>query len=111
MRTVVADMSKAVYDSVTDVMYFNLGMARFTDEEEVAPGIHVLYAFDGHRLGTVSGVEIEYFAERFGDAEAIDIPADSPFVLRIPAGIRSAIMQPEDASVWAGIQDANSLCE
>lgn len=84
MKTVFADMGKTVYDPTTDVMYFGLGSARFTDEEEVAPGIHVLYAYDGKRLDDIVGIEIEYFEERFSDTNRIEIPVSIPFVLELP---------------------------
>lgn len=84
MRTVMVDMRQSVYDPATDVMYFGLGSSRFTDEEEVAPGIHVLYAFDGKRLDDIVGVEIEYYEERFGGKDRIEIPISVPFVLELP---------------------------
>ena len=87
MKTVIADMSRSVYDPATDVMFFGLGSSRFTDEEEVAPGIHVLYAYDGKRLEEIVGIEIEYFEERFGDAERIEIPVSVPFVLELPLAL------------------------
>lgn len=80
MKSVIADSSKTIYDDVTDVMYVGLGESHFTDEEEVAPGIHVLYAFDGTRTDRIVGVEIEYFKERFGDhPHLIEIPVGNPF--------------------------------
>lgn len=80
MKSVSADNSKTIYDDITDVMYVGLGESKFTDEEEVAPGIHVLYAFDEGRTDRVVGVEIEYFKERFGDNPGhITIPVDHPF--------------------------------
>lgn len=87
MRSVAVDMSRSVYDPATDVMYFGLGQSRFTDEEEVAPGIHVLYAYDGKRLDEIVAVEIEYFEERFGDAERIEIPVAVPFALELPLAL------------------------
>lgn len=84
MKTVVVDMKRSVYDPATDVMYFGLGSSRFTDEEEVAPGIHVLYAYDGKRLDDIVGVEIEYFEERFGNEARIEIPVSVPFALELP---------------------------
>ncbi len=84
MKTVVIDSGKLIYDPTTDVMYFGLGQSRFTDEEEVAPGIHVLYAYDGKRLDDVVAVEIEYFNERFGNAKRIEIPGSTPFELELP---------------------------
>lgn len=85
MVPVRADASKLIYDDATDVAYFPLGVSRFTDEEEVGPGIHVLYAFDGRRTGDVVGVEIEYFKERFPTLPtSITIDANNPFTLIIP---------------------------
>ena len=84
MRTVRADMGRSVYDPATDVMYFGLGSSRFTDEEEVAPGIHVLYAYNGKRLDEIVAIEIEYFEERFGGTDRILIPVSSPFMLELP---------------------------
>ena len=84
MRTVFADSSKTVYDKATDVMYVKLGESKFTDEEEVAPGIHVLYAYDRGRTDNVVGVEIEYFKERFGCIPAdIEVRSENPFSLLI----------------------------
>ena len=88
MRSVAADMSRSVYDPAADVMYFSLGSSRFTDEEEVAPGIHVLYAYDGARLDEIVGIEIEYFEERFGSAERIEIPVSAPFFLELPLAVK-----------------------
>lgn len=87
MRTVAVDMNRSVYDPATDVMYFGLGQSRFTDEEEVAPGIHVLYAYDGKRLDEVVAVEIECFEERFGGVSRIEIPVSAPFALEIPLAL------------------------
>ena len=85
MVPVTADISKLVYDDATDVAYIPLGNSRFTDEEEVGPGIHVLYAYDGERKNDVVGVEIEYFKERFPNLPAsVEIDAKNPFTLIIP---------------------------
>lgn len=86
MRPVTADIASCLYDDATDVFYVPLGRSRFTDEEEVGPGIHVLYEFDGERTDKVVGVEIEYFKERFSDLPAsIEIDAEHPFTLIIPS--------------------------
>ena len=70
-----------LYDDITDVMFFRLGESRFTSEEEVLPGVHVLYEYDNGRKPNVVAVEIEYFKERFGDRTTLDIPALTPFTL------------------------------
>lgn len=75
--------SMALYNDITDVMYFRLGESRFTSEEEVMPGVHVLYEYDNGRKNSVIGVEIEYFKERFGNETALDIPAAMPFTLSL----------------------------
>ena len=72
-----------VYDDITDVMFFALGESRFTSEEEVMPGVHVLYEYDGGVRPNVIAVEIEYFKERFGNKTSLDIPAAMPFTLSL----------------------------
>lgn len=84
MKTVLADINKSVYDPATDVMSFALGTSRYTDEEEVSPGIHVLYAYDNGRLDEVVGVEVEYYLERFGDMDRIEILVGTSWVLCVP---------------------------
>lgn len=85
MKPVTANIAACVYDDATDVIYIPLGESRYTDEEEVGPGIHVLYAYDGKRTDQVVGVEIEFFKERFNDLPAsIEIDAQRPFTLIIP---------------------------
>lgn len=71
----------SIYDDITDVMFFQLGELKTTSEEEVLPGIHVLYEYDKDVVDNVVAVEIEYFNERFSNSESIDIPAKTPFVL------------------------------
>ena len=85
MTTVKANTERTVYDEASDVLFVGIGESRFTDEDEVAPGIHVLYAYDGGRLDDVVAVEIEYFKERFVDSDEILIPARIPFRLAVPA--------------------------
>lgn len=84
MTVMNARLSDAIYDDATDVMYIPLGNSRFTDEEEVAPGVHVLYAFEGSRLDKVVAVEIEDYASRYGSGSVvIDIPSVNPFSLSL----------------------------
>lgn len=75
--------SAAMYDDITDVMFFKLGESRFTAEDEVLPGIHVLYEYDGERKPTVIAVEIESFKERFEKESTLYIPAVNPFTLSL----------------------------
>ena len=72
-----------LYDDITDVMFFGLGESRFTSEEEVLPGVHVLYEYDNGRKENVVAVEIECFRERYSNSPAIDIPASTPFTLSL----------------------------
>ena len=73
--------SSTIYDDITDVMFFRLGESQFTSEEEVMPGVHVLYEYDGRVIPNVIAVEIEYFKERFDGKSSLDIPAAKPFTL------------------------------
>lgn len=61
-----AKMADAIYDDATDVMYFPIGESKYTDEEEISPGVHLLYAYDTRRTGEIVGVEIEGFRRRYG---------------------------------------------
>lgn len=74
----------AIYDASTDVMYFGIDKARYTDEYEVAPGIHVLYAYDTQRTNNIVGVEIEYFSERYREKRSISVSGLTPFELVFP---------------------------
>ena len=71
----------SLYDDITDVMFFRLGDSQFTSEEEVLPGVHVLYEYDGEVRPNVVAVEIEYFKERFDGHSSLEIPAARPFTL------------------------------
>lgn len=59
MTTLNAKMADAIYDDATDVMYFPIGESKYTDEEEVSPGVHLLYAYDTRRTDEIVGIEIE----------------------------------------------------
>lgn len=61
-----AKMADAIYDDATDVMYFPIGKSKYTDEEEISPGVHLLYAYDTRRTDEIVGVEIEGFRRRHG---------------------------------------------
>lgn len=73
--------AKTLYDPNTDVLYVGFGESQFTDEEEVSPGIHVLYAYDGKRLNDIVAIEIEYFKERFANSGDISLAPQKPFLL------------------------------
>lgn len=62
-----ARFDDAVYDDATDVMFFRLGDAPYYDEEEVCPGVHLLYAYDTERRSDIVGIEIEGFRSKYGE--------------------------------------------
>lgn len=79
-----ARFDDAVYDDATDVMFFRLGNAPFSDEEEVCPGIHLLYAYDTKRRSEIIGVEIEGFRRRYGpNPSSIDLSPKYPLELAL----------------------------
>jgi len=86
MKTIRVSKEHLVYDDSTDVLYIGLADPAISDEEEVLPGVHVLYRYGHGRLDDIIAVEIEYFKERYKDLPAkIEIPLKKPLVLEVPS--------------------------
>ena len=55
--------NQLIYDGCTDTMFFGNPESRYSDEEEIAPGVHLMRSSEN---GNLESIEIEYFTERLG---------------------------------------------
>ena len=53
-----------LYDNITHTLFIRLFDTHFTDEDEIAPGVHILWEYsNGQRTDRIAAIEVENFAK------------------------------------------------